>query len=98
MRLAVHKGHVHFKRFSGLPPELRGRTAETTRSLYDRVSGCDRLGSESRDFSRESTSTFVEPTIKLDDDPVRVIHVETAHPTLGVEERLPWATEPGALG
>src|SRR5437867_12533995 len=41
---------------------------------------------------------FVEPTIKLDDDPVWVIHVEATNVTLGIGERLPWATELGPLG
>src|SRR5712691_10138438 len=41
---------------------------------------------------------FVESTIKLDNDPVWVIHIEAANTTMGVGERLPWAAELGALG
>src|SRR6266540_281217 len=41
---------------------------------------------------------FVESTIKLDNDPVWVIHVEAANTTLRVGKRRPWAAELSALG
>src|SRR6266478_4669554 len=44
------------------------------------------------------TLAFVESTIKLDNDPVWVIHVEAANVTLRIRERLPWAAELRALG
>jgi hypothetical protein len=46
----------------------------------------------------ELASPFVKPTVELDDDPVGVVHVEAAHPALGVGKRLSWASEPDALG
>src|SRR6266436_5656114 len=41
---------------------------------------------------------FVEATIKLDNDPVWVIHVEAANTTRRAGERLPGAAELSALG
>src|ERR1700756_298498 len=43
-------------------------------------------------------SPLVETAVELDEDAVRIVHVEAAHPALGVGERLPWAAEGGAFG
>ena len=44
--------------------------------------------------SRPGALAFIESTVKLDDNPIRVVHVEAAHPALGVGERQ--VARPGA--
>src|SRR6266571_3340920 len=40
---------------------------------------------------------LVEPAVELDDDAVRIVDIETAHPALGIGERCPWASKLGAF-
>jgi hypothetical protein len=34
---------------------------------------------------------LVEPAVELDDDAIRIVHIEAAHPALGIGKRFPWA-------
>src|SRR5262245_44671174 len=42
--------------------------------------------------------TFVEPTVELDNNAVRVIDVEATHTPRSISERLPWSAEGGTFG